>query len=91
MTEQKDLLNKYIVSSLGSGVEFKVYMNEEIGRLKGEVSLLNEKQIFNDNQDLKEKLSEVKETLGRFQTKKIDAAMVEKVMQIQKLIKECSD
>ena len=91
LTEQKDLLNKYIVSSLGSGVEFKVYMNEEIGRLKGEVSLLNEKQIFNDNQDLKEKLSEVKETLGRFQTKKIDAAMVEKVMQIQKLIKECSD
>ena len=91
LTEQKDLLNKYIVSSLGTGVEFKVYMNEEIDRLKEEVSSLNEKQVFNNNGDLKEKLSEVKETLRRFQTKRIDTGMIEKVMQIQELIKECSD
>ena len=91
LTEQKELLNKYIVSFGENVVEFRVYMNEEIGRLKEEVSTLHENKMFGENVDLKEKLSEVKETLNRFQTKRIDPAMIEKVMQIQKLIKECSD
>jgi len=91
LTEQKDLLNKYIVSSLGSGVEFKVYMNEEIGRLKEEVSTLHDKQVFSENKDLGEKLAEVKEALNKLQIRKIDPAMIEKVMQVQKLVKECSD
>ena len=91
LTEQKDLLNKYIVSSLGSGVEFKVYMNEEIGRLKEEVSTLHDKQVFSENKDLGAKLAEVKEALNKLQIRKIDPAMIEKVMQVQKLVKECSD
>ena len=91
LTEQKDLLNKYIVSSLGSGVEFKVYMNEEIGRLKEEVTTLHDKQVFSENKDLGEKLAEVKEALNKLQIRKIDPAMIEKVMQVQKLVKECSD
>ena len=91
LTEQKDLLNKYIVSFGDNGIEFKVYMNEEIGRLKKEAGSLHERQVFSENRDLLEKLSEVKETLGRLQTRKIDITAIEKVMQVQKLIKECSD
>lgn len=91
LTEQKELLNKYIVSSLGSGVEFKVYMNEEIGRLKDEVTSLHEQEVFSENRDLGDKLSNVKEALSRLQTKKIDTALIEKVMQVQKLVKECSE
>ena len=91
LTEQKELLNKYIVSSLGSGVEFKVYMNEEIGRLKDEVTSLHEQEVFSENKDLSDKLSNVKEVLNKLQTKKIDTALIEKVMQVQKLVKECSE
>tara|TARA_R100000406_G_scaffold18518_1_gene11438 strand:+ start:124 stop:951 length:828 start_codon:yes stop_codon:yes gene_type:complete len=91
LTEQKELLNKYIVSSLGSGVEFKVYMNEEIGRLKDEVTNLHEQEVFSENKDLSDKLSDVKEALNKLQTKKIDTALIEKVMQVQKLVKECSE
>tara|TARA_Y100000592_G_scaffold92512_1_gene154350 strand:- start:1282 stop:2109 length:828 start_codon:yes stop_codon:yes gene_type:complete len=91
LTEQKELLNKYIVSSLGSGVEFKVYMNEEIGRLKDEVTNLHEQEVFSENKDLSDKLSNVKEALNKLQTKKIDTALIEKVMQVQKLVKECSE
>ena len=91
LTEQKELLNKYIVSSLGSGVEFKVYMNEEIGRLKDEVTSLHEQEVFSENKDLSDKLSDVKEALNKLQTKKIDTALIEKVMQVQKLVKECSE
>ena len=91
LTEQKELLNKYIVSSLGSGVEFKVYMNEEIGRLKDEVTNLHEQEVFSENKDLSDKLFSVKEALNKLQTKKIDTALIEKVMQVQKLVKECSE
>tara|TARA_R110000744_G_scaffold243689_1_gene360626 strand:- start:2199 stop:3026 length:828 start_codon:yes stop_codon:yes gene_type:complete len=91
LAEQKDLLNKYIVSFNDNGIEFKVYMNEEIDRLKKDAGELHKKQVFNENRDLLEKLSKVKEALGRLQTRKIDIAMIEKVMQIQKLIKECPD
>ena len=91
LNEQKELLNKYIVSSLGSGVEFKVYMNEEIGRLKDEVTSLHEQEVFSENKDLSDKLSDVKEALNKLQTKKIDTALIEKVMQVQKLVKECSE
>ena len=91
LTEQKELLNKYIVSSLGSGVEFKVYMNEEISRLKDEVTSLHEQEVFSENKDLSDKLFNVKEALNKLQTKKIDTALIEKVMQVQKLVKECSE
>ena len=91
LTEQKELLNKYIVSSLGAGVEFKVYMNEEIGRLKDEVTSLHKQEVFSENKDLSNKLSNVKEALNKLQTKKIDTALIEKVMQVQKLVKECSE
>ena len=79
------------MSSLGSEVEFKVYMNEEIGRLKEEVSTLHDKQVFSENKDLGEKLAEVKEALNKLQIRKIGPATIEKVMQVQKLVKECSD
>jgi len=91
LVEQKELLNKYIVSFGDNGIEVKVYINEEIGRLKDKVSLLHDKQIFSEDKDLKEKLSGVDAALNRFQTKKIDTVLIEKVMQIQKLVKECSD
>ena len=35
------------------------------------------------------KLQEIKEVAGRFQTRKIDAKMIEKIMAIQSLIAEC--
>ena len=34
---------------------------------------------------------EVKEALNKLQTRKVDTAVIEKVMQVQKLVKECTD
>ena len=91
LVEQKELLNKYIVSFGDNLVEFKVHVNEEISRLKEEVYGLAEKDVFNEDADLKQKLSGVSETLNRLQTKKISPALIETIMQVQKLVKECSD
>ena len=91
LTEQKELLNNYIVSFGANEVEFKVYLNEELGRLKNEVSTLKEREVMLENKDLAGKLEDVRATLDRFQTKKINPAMLEKVMQVQKLVKECAE
>lgn len=91
LEEQKELLNNYILSFNDSGVEFKVYMNETIGHLKGEVGQLFGNEEISQDQELTEKLKQVKETLLKFQTKRISEPMLEKVMQIQALVKECSE
>ena len=72
-------------------IEFKVYLNEELGRLKDQVALLKQNEIMLENNDLLRKLDEVKGTLDNFQTKKVNPVMLEKIMQIQKLVKECSE
>jgi hypothetical protein len=91
LTEQKELLNNYIISFGANEVEFKVYLNEELGRLKNEVTTLKEKEVMLENKDLAGKLEDVRATLDKFQTKKINPAMLEKVMQVQKLVKECAE
>ena len=91
LTEQKELLNNYIVSFGANQVDFKVYLNEELGRLKSEVITLKEKEVMLENKDLARKLEDVRTTLDKFQTKKINPAMLEKVMQVQKLVKECAE
>ena len=91
LQEQKDLLNNYIISFGANEVEFRVFLNEELSRLKNEVALLKNKEVMLENQDLAEKLDDVRGTLDKFQTKRINPAMLEKVMQVQKLVKECSE
>jgi len=91
LAEQKDLLNRYILSFNASEVEFKVYLNEELARIKEEVVKLSEDETIANDTELSEKLERVKEVVGRFQTKKINTEMIEKVLQVQKLIKECSE
>jgi|TARA_R100000951_G_scaffold22134_1_gene18389 hypothetical protein len=91
LAEQKELLNNYIISFGANEVEFKVYLNEELGRLKNEVTTLKEKEVMLENKDLAGKLEDVRATLDKFQTKKINPAMLEKVMQVQKLVKECAE
>ena len=91
LQEQKDLLNNYIISFGANEVEFRVFLNEELSRLKNEVVLLKNKEVMLENKDLAEKLDDVRGTLDKFQTKRINPAMLEKVMQVQKLVKECSE
>jgi hypothetical protein len=91
LQEQKDLLNNYIVSFGKNEIEFKVYLNEELGRLKDQVVLLKQNKVMLENNDLLRKLDEVRNALDKFQTKKINPIMLEKIMQIQKLAKEYSE
>ena len=89
LTEQRNLLNKYIVSFSDSDVEFKVYVNEELDRIKENLSILREDKDIKADDQMLNRVSQLEEVVGRFQTRKIDTDMIEKIMSIQSLIAEC--
>lgn len=86
--EQKELLNKYIASFLDNGIELKVYLNEELSRLKSEVKDSMKLQEIKDDKDMMEKTKSVAALLESFKEKKIDKDMIEKVLKIQELARE---
>ena len=89
ISEQQQLLNQYILSFDNSDLEFKVYLNEEMTRIKESLSGLETSEEIQGDRELSTKLQKVKEEVGRFQTRKINPKMIEKIMTVQSLIAEC--
>ena len=85
---QKSLLGNYISSFVDNGIELKVYLNEEIGRLKeGLIKAKNIKEISSDEK-LKEKIEEVYNILDNTKNNEIDTETVEIVLNTQQLLEE---
>lgn len=88
LSEQKELLTKYVMSFADGGIEFKLYLNEEIERIKNSLKTsLQEKQIAEDR-FLKDKTAIVLERVENYKQKDIDNSLIQEVMKIQSLIKE---
>lgn len=87
LDEQKKLLGNHIVYSL-SDVEFKIYLNEEIGRLKNVLSesLLME-EIKNDSEMIL-KTNKVLNMLENYSKKELNVEMVGKLLKVQQLARE---
>ena len=85
---QKTLLNNYISSFDDNGLELKVYLNEEIGRLKENLSSLKEE---NTDPVLKEKFEKVYNILDETKNKEIDTETLEIVLTTQQLLEDIQD
>ena len=83
---QKELLNNYVSSVNDNGIELKIYLNEEIGRIKDE--LLNIKKSENFDSDIKEKLGKVYNVLDETKNKQIDTETLEVVLSAQQLLED---
>jgi hypothetical protein len=79
LKEQKELFSRYILS-YADDVDFMVYLNEEIGRIKKVVNETNTISIV-EKQKLIQKIDEIK-------NKPIDKEIVESVLHFQSLAKE---
>ena len=88
LEEQKTLLEKYISSFKDNGLELKIHLDQEIGRLKEEVQQCSSNKIIQEDEVLKEKLLQVSEILNGFASQAPDEEMLTKVISIQSLIKE---
>ena len=85
---QKQLLGHYIASFVDNGLELKVYLNEEIGRLKEELQAVKKTNTIKNDDMLKEKIDQVYKILDQSKNKEIDTEILEVVLKTQDLLKE---
>ena len=81
LKEQRDLLTNYITSFSDNGLGLKMFMNEELGRLKEECETLSEGKWAN-------KISLVREKIESYKTKPLTEEVVKDVFYIQDLLAE---
>ena len=88
LKEQKELLNRYILSFSDNGVDISIYLNEELGRLHNALSdSLKTKEIKTDTTML-ESTNKVISMIDSFRETPIDKNLVEDVLKIQNLVNE---
>lgn len=85
LQEQKDFLNRYITSFADDGFELRLYLNEELTRLKG---LLRKTPAENLEPLIAAKVGEVVEYLEGFRKREFDASDLDKVLKTQELAQE---
>jgi hypothetical protein len=83
LSEQKDLLNRYITSFADEGFELRLYLNEELRRLK---SLLSTHE--SESQSVSTRITEVVDYLEGFRKRDFIDTDLNKVLQTQELVRE---
>ena len=87
LSEQKELLNRYILS-FSSDIDMKIYLNEELGRLHGALQqALATDEIKSDN-TMTQSTNSVINMIEEFRDTPVDKNLVEKVLKIQNLVHE---
>jgi len=83
--EQKEFLNRYITSFADDGFELRLYLNEEISRLKG---LLNEAAVAELEPLISQKVTGVVEYLENFRKRESTDGDLGKILKTQELVRE---
>ena len=90
LQEQKTLLNLYIKSFVDNSLEFKVYLNEEIARLKKEIQSAKNQEDIAKDPEMVDKTDQVITKLDSFCNTEINENIILSVLRIQSLCKETS-
>jgi|TARA_R110002020_G_scaffold106965_1_gene248704 hypothetical protein len=85
LQEQKDLLNHYIVSFADDGFEMRVYLNEELSRLKDQLNTFDGSEL---GTLVTEKIEKVQEYLEEFRRREFTDTDLKKVLKTQELVEE---
>tara|TARA_R100000152_G_C6744615_1_gene168307 strand:- start:15 stop:845 length:831 start_codon:yes stop_codon:yes gene_type:complete len=88
LEEQKVLLSRFVASGVGNDLEFQIYLNSEIGRLKEEVSIAKETKEFIEDKEMSQKADQVLGLLEAFSQKQLEDADLKKILKIQELARE---
>ena len=86
--EQTELLSKYISSFSDNGVDLKVYLSEELSRLKTIISDSLKRDEISRDKDMVAKTEKVLEVINSFKNEKVQKPIIKKVLKIQSLARE---
>lgn len=89
--EQKTLLKHYVTSFTDQGMELKIFLNEEIGRLKEKLNKVIMLEEVQNDQNTLNKTKKVLNIVEEFRNREIDNKMIEIVLKIQELVKETTN
>jgi len=85
---QKELLTRYIASFSDNGLEFKLFLNEEVGFLKQNMQEAIDSEITNNDKDLKNKFEDIVEILESFADNQFEDDDLNELIKIQNLVQE---
>ena len=89
--EQKELLSHYITSFTDNAVSLKVFLNEEIARLKKSISEATSAEMFQADSEMNQKATQIVEKLDNFKKAEITDEVLLTVLKTQELVKEMSN
>tara|TARA_R100000152_G_C6774999_1_gene203107 strand:- start:1493 stop:2314 length:822 start_codon:yes stop_codon:yes gene_type:complete len=90
-TEQRDLLQNYILSFSDNGIGIKLFMNEELARLKEVISqsLTENTELYDSS--MREKAKQVLQLLENCKTQELTREIIGDVLKVQALAREIQD
>jgi hypothetical protein len=88
MSEQKELLSRYISSFADNSLGLKMYLNDEIARLKEELNRAGETEDFKNDVEMASKAAQVVEKLDGFAQEGISDTVLLTVLKTQELVEE---
>ena len=88
LNEQKSLLTHYIASFADNALELKIFLNEEIARLKQKLVEAKEADEIKNDEDMLLKTEQVIEKLNSFAKEDITENVLLTVLKTQSLVKE---
>jgi hypothetical protein len=91
LEEQKKLLHHYVSSFNDNGIRLKIFLNEELTRLKDIINSALQKEEIRSDTRMVEKTNKVLNLMENFKVKKLDKDMLAQVMKMQNLAREIQD
>jgi hypothetical protein len=88
LKEQKELLSCYITSFADNALELKIFLNEEIERLKTKLQEAKNVHEISTDKSMVEKTSQIIKKLESFSNASIDENLLKSIMKTQLLVKE---
>jgi len=88
LNEQKELLNRYILSFSDNGVDVSIYLNEELGRLHGVLTDALASDDIKTDTTMVESTKRVISMIDGFRETPINKDLIEDVLKIQNLVSE---
>lgn len=88
LDEQKELLRRYVESFVDNGIELKIFLNDEIPKLRESVENALKLEEIKSDKNMLEGTKKVLEMLNKLPTRPVDNVFIHDVLKIQNLVKE---
>tara|TARA_B100000131_G_C18033109_1_gene579270 strand:- start:16 stop:846 length:831 start_codon:yes stop_codon:yes gene_type:complete len=88
LEEQKNLLSHYITSFSDNSLELKIFLNEEIGRLKEKLTTAKNSDEISSDSSMSDKTQQILDRLDGYSQETISENVIMTVLKTQQLVKE---